>query len=95
MIGCPKEGASDSRRCGARRCRHTRSPKCSRTSSTTCSASLCPGVVHGQDDGAHLELGVEVGLHQPDVAQQLAQPLQGVVLALDRHDDLSGRRPGR
>ena len=37
-----------------------------------------------------LELGIEVGLHQVDVAEQLAETLEGVVLALDRNDHLAG-----
>src|SRR5207248_3608751 len=49
------------------------------------------GVVHRQDDGTDLQIRVEVGLHQTDVAQQLPQTLEGVVLALDRNDDLACR----
>ena len=39
----------------------------------------------------HVELRVEVGLHQVDVAQELAQALEGVVLALDGDEHLVGR----
>ena len=52
---------------------------------------LGPGVVHHQDDRADLERRVEVLLDQLDVAQQLAQALEGVVLALDRDQHLVGR----
>src|SRR5579883_116980 len=44
---------------------------------------LGPGVVHGEDDGAQLERGVQVALDQGHVLEQLAQAFQGVVLALD------------
>ena len=39
---------------------------------------------------ADLERRVEVRLHQLDVAQQLAETLEGVVLALDRDEHLVG-----
>src|SRR6516225_2496684 len=48
------------------------------------------GVVHRQDDGRHFELRVEIGLHQVNVAEQLAESLQRVVLALDGNDHLPG-----
>src|SRR5262249_48353355 len=47
-------------------------------------------VVHGHDDPAHVEHGVEVGSDEADVAQQLAEPLECVVLALERHHDAGG-----
>ena len=47
-----------------------------------------PGVVHGEQDGGHLQAGVEVRAHHLHRAQQLAHPLQRVVLALDRDQDL-------
>ena len=40
MIGCPNDGASDSRTVRGTTLRHTLSPKCSRTSVATWSASL-------------------------------------------------------
>src|SRR5438128_4319042 len=49
-------------------------------------------VVHREDDGADLELRIQVRLHQLDVPQELTQTFEGVVLALDRHDDLVRRR---
>src|SRR5207248_955107 len=42
-------------------------------------------------DVAELEPGVEVGLHQRDVLEELAETLECVVLALDRHENLAGR----
>src|SRR5207302_3600270 len=47
-------------------------------------------VVHGQDDGAQLQTGVEVALDQVDVPKQLSQALERVVLALDGHHHLAG-----
>nr|BFF15790.1 hypothetical protein GCM10025699_70930 [Microbacterium flavescens] len=46
-------------------------------------------VVHGQEDARHGQTGVEVLLDQLDVAQQLTQTLEGVILALDRDQDFS------
>src|SRR5437899_1661564 len=46
---------------------------------------LGAGVIHRQDDRRELEGGIEVGLHELDVLQQLAQTLKCVVLALDGH----------
>jgi hypothetical protein len=40
------------------------------------------------------ETGVDVLLDEVDVAEQLPEALQGVVLALDRHDQLLGRGHG-
>src|SRR5690606_4375219 len=45
-------------------------------------------VVHGEEDGGHLERRVEVVLHELDVVGQLLHTLQRVVLALDRDQDL-------
>src|SRR3712207_5765122 len=44
---------------------------------------LRAGVVHDQDDGAHLETRIEASTDELDVAQQLPQTLERVVLALD------------
>ena len=41
-----------------------------------------------------MQLGVEVGADQVHVLQQLSQPLQGVVLALDRDDHLGAGHQG-
>ena len=92
MIGCPNDGASESRTVRGTTLRQTLSPKCSRTSLHDLVGQLRAGVVHHQDDGADLERRVEVLLHEVDVAQQLAQALEGVVLALDRDEHLGGRR---
>lgn len=45
-------------------------------------------VVHGEQNRRDMELGVEMAPHQIDVPQQLSQPLQRVVLALDRDQHL-------
>jgi hypothetical protein len=45
-------------------------------------------VVHGQQDRRHVQVGVEVRAHEVDVRQQLPEPLQRVVLALDRDQHL-------
>ena len=46
------------------------------------------GVVHHQHHGADLQRGVQGLLDQLDVAQELAEALEGVVLALDGDQDL-------
>ena len=48
-------------------------------------------VVHREKDRGYAQRGVQVGANQIDVADQLTQPLQRVVLALDRNEDLGGR----
>ncbi len=75
VMGWPNDGASEIRTVRGITFLHTLLPKWSRTSSATCSAELRPGVVHGEDDGRHIQLLVEVGLDQVDVAQKLAQAL--------------------
>ena len=92
MIGCPNDGASDSRTERGTIVRSTLSPKCSRTSLDDLIGELGPGVVHHAHDRADLQRRVEVAPHEVDVAQQLAEALEGVVLALDRHEHLVGRR---
>ena len=52
------------------------------------SGQLGTGVIHDQDDGADLQVRVEVPLHQINVAQQLTDTFEGVVLALDRYEHL-------
>ena len=96
MIGCPNDGASDSRtdagddRPAAPCRRSARAPRC-----TTWSASLVRASYITQHDRADLERRVEVALDEVDVAQQLAEALERVVLALDRHQHLGGRGAGR
>src|SRR3954471_4794729 len=53
---------------------------------------LRTGVVHDEHDRTELQRLIEVLLDQCDVPQQLAQALERVVLALDRYEDLGGRR---
>ena len=74
--------------------RHTLVPKCSPDLVGHLVGQLGPGVVHGEDDGRDVELRVEVGRDQVDVAHELAQTLEGVVLALDGDEHLVGRRQG-
>ena len=89
MMGCPNEGASDSRTVRGTTLRHTWSPKCCRTSSTTCSASRVRASYMVRMIVLTSRSLIEVALHQAHIAQQLAQAFQGVVLALDRDDDLA------
>jgi hypothetical protein len=51
-------------------------------------------VVHGEDDPTDPELRVQVGADQLDVAKQLSQAFERVVLALDRDQELVGRGEG-
>ena len=94
MIGCPNDGASDSRTVRGTTLRQTMSPKWSRTSAADLVGQLGPGVVHDEHDGADLQRRVQVLLDQVDVAQELTESFERVVLALDRHQDLGGRRQG-
>ncbi len=48
-------------------------------------------VVHGEKDGRDVQPGVEVHLDHLDVLEQLAQPLERVVLALDGDEHLVSR----
>ena len=48
-------------------------------------------VVHGEQDARHFQYGVQVLLDQLNVAQKLAEALKGVVLALNRNQDLLRR----
>jgi hypothetical protein len=52
---------------------------------------LGAAVVHRQQDRRDVQARVEVGAHEVDVAQQLAEALQRVVLALDRDQHLVRR----
>ena len=67
----------------------------SRTSSATCSASLVRASYMVRTMVETSSVGVEVGRDQVDVAQELAQALEGVVLALDRDEHLVGRGQAR
>ncbi len=51
---------------------------------------LGAGVVHHADDRGHFQGRVEIALDEVDIAQQLAEALQCVVLALDGNQDLRG-----
>ena len=73
---------------------YTRSPKYRWTSSTTCSDSLVRGSNIVITMPREPEPGVDVLLDQGDVAQELAHALEGVVLALDRDDQLLGGGEG-
>ena len=48
-----------------------------------------PAVVHREQHGTDDQPGVQVGLDHLDAAEQLGQPLEGVVLALDRDEHLA------
>ena len=48
-------------------------------------------VVHGQQDRGEAQPRVEVLLDHPDRAEQLAEALERVVLALDRDEQLAAR----
>jgi hypothetical protein len=50
------------------------------------------GVEHGEHDPVELEPRVEAVLHSLDGVDELREPLERVVLALERHDDQVGRR---
>ena len=95
MIGCPKDGASESRTVRGIDLRHTLLAEVLANLLRHLLGQLGPGVVHDQHDRAHLQRRVEVPLDQVDVAQELAQTLQGVVLALDGDQHLARPRPGR
>ena len=43
--------------------------------------------VHGEDDPVHLEARVRAGAHELDRLQHVGEPLERVVLALERDDD--------
>jgi hypothetical protein len=51
-------------------------------------------VVHRQQDRGDVQQRVEVRAHELDVLEQLAEPLERVVLALDRDEQLLGRHHG-
>lgn len=51
-------------------------------------------VIHGQEDTFEFEIRVEVVADEIERGEQLGQPLQGVVLALQRDEHRSGRRQG-
>src|SRR5947209_7012909 len=49
-------------------------------------------VVHGEHDRAHGQPWIQIALNELNVPNELAEALQGVVLALDRHQHLVGGR---
>src|ERR1700682_71097 len=51
---------------------------------------LGAGVVHHEHDGRYLKGRVQALANEVDVAEKLAQTLEGVVLTLDRYDHLGG-----
>ncbi len=91
MIGCPNDGASESRTVRGTTVRVDLLAEVRPDLLHDLVAQLGPGVVHHEHDGAQLERLVEVLLHEGDVAQELAEAFEGVVLALDRDEDLGGR----
>ena len=52
---------------------------------------LRAGVVHHADERADVQSSIQVAADEVDVAQQLAEAFEGVVLALDRNEHLVGR----
>ena len=81
----------DPHRARDRGAQHLRRRSASRTSSATWAASRVRRVVHRQQDRRDVQPRVEVRLDQLDGLEQLAEPLERVVLALDR--DAASRRP--
>ena len=53
-------------------------------------SKLRPGVVHGEHDGRDFQPFVQIRLDQVNIAQQLPETLQCVVLALDGDQYLVG-----
>ena len=51
-------------------------------------------VVHRQDDRRQMDRRIQVLLNHPDAAEQLAEALECVVLALDGDHQLAGGREG-
>jgi hypothetical protein len=54
-------------------------------------AEVVADVVHGAQQALHRQLRVDRGLHGPDRLEQLAEPIEGVELALDRDQHAVGR----
>ena len=92
MIGWPNEGASERRTVRGIMIRQTLSPKCSRTSCATWSDSFVRASYITSTMVEMSSVGIQVLGDEPDVAHQLAEALERVVLALDRDQDLGGRR---
>ena len=86
VTGCPNDGASEMRTVRGTTVRYTLEPKCARTSRSTCSASFVRASYIVSTMPRTSSAGIEVRLHQRDVAQQLPETLERVVLALDRDD---------
>ena len=74
MIGSPNDGASEIRTVRGTTVRYTFGTEVLPDLLLDLNREARPGVVHRQHDAAHVELGVEVRLHQRDVAQQLPRP---------------------
>ncbi len=91
MMGCPNEGASESRTVRGTTVLHAVA-EVRPDFLHDLIGELGPGVVHDKDDRGHLERGVEAFADELDVTQQLAQTLECVVLALDRDDHFAGGR---
>ena len=91
MTGSPNEGASESRTERGITVLQTLSPKWLRTSLTTWSESFVrPSyIVRTIVDSS--SVGLRLDPHEVDAPQQLAESLEGVVLALDRDEHLGGR----
>ena len=51
-------------------------------------------IVHGQQNRANAKLGIQMLLDHLNILEQLTQALEGVVLALNRNQDLLGRHEG-
>src|SRR2546425_2155593 len=53
-----------------------------------------PPLEHGQDDAQDPELGIQPLTHELDRLEQMRQPLEGVELALQRHENPAGGGQG-
>ena len=53
-----------------------------------------PGVIHRQQDRGDVQPRIEVRPDEVDIAHQLTEPLEGVVLALNRDEHLCPRHQG-
>ena len=91
MIGWPNDGASESRTDrGTIGAQHLVAEVVAHLADDLI-GELGAGVVHHAHDRADLERRVEVAPDEVDVAQQLPETLERVVLALDRDEHLAGR----
>ena len=90
MIGWPNEGASESRTVRGTTVRQHLVAEVLANLLDDLIGQLGAGVVHDAHDRRHLERRVEIAPDQIDVAQQLAETLERVVLALNRNEDFVG-----